>query len=693
MNGEPMRIRVVLGLGAIVATAGLIAAAPATPSYIAVEKAIRRIETDWETIPPDRNPHAESWRTLFGLIRQDLQAYSKSEKADDRLDALRRLYDIGESLAPTSWPAAAELREELRHWLRPRMALAWAEYRALEAANAGDSQLRDQWQGFIQDRLRPALLAVESAGSVNDRVKAVEHLHETIDEGHAQIDGSPLAQSASLMLALKNLYNTPNVELTLDRSAVTNAIMPNGIVDAGPIFFKGQWSYVTPGPVTGIGFVPTANGIHIAISQALTSITPVIGFQDRIAADAQGQRAAKMYEFSATTRNDAILTMYVMFRLAGGLHLMPTYQHGVSASICSTPASGGGVQRLFGSLLGFGQQKITNLVYTNAISEMRREVPAGADELGQIKSGERQAQLNAQIAPYIPDSRTLASGEIGLTDLSLQTYPNYARAEGRVFASDRANARGALMPQPRRLETYEPGITADVHLPSALDSVISWLYNGQNVQDAQNVVLEPSPPAVEGTPASSMPKVETNVDYAGFLSRLDTKRAESEGRLPTLIRLKRPERPPVVSTDAQGHLVLLVSDLQLDLPAPPGAARGGGITGPPARVYQLRSPLAEIVLNIQVETDPAGGPPRLAARVVDFDPGPNAKVFAANEDEATAVALNPLTSRVIMGLLETRLSAQPINVPLAALGQQGVYLQSASELDPTGWMRLILQPR
>ena len=110
-------------------------------------------------------------------------------------------------------------------------------------------------------------------------------------------------------------------------------------------------------------------------------------------------------------------------------------------------------------------------------------------------------------------------------------------------------------------------------------------------------------------------------------------------------------------------------------------------------MYRLSSPLAEIVLDVQLETDPAGGPPRLAAKVVDFDPGPNAKILAINESEEAAVALNPLTSRVIMGLLETRLSAQPINVPIAALGDQPVTLRSASNLDPTGWMRLTLQPR
>ena len=96
------------------------------------------------------------------------------------------------------------------------------------------------------------------------------------------------------------------------------------------------------------------------------------------------------------------------------------------------------------------------------------------------------------------------------------------------------------------------------------------------------MVIDPKPPAVEGAPVSNLPSFETNVDYAGFLTRLEARRQEAEGVQPTLIRLKRPEAPPVVSTDALGHLVLLVSDLQLDLPAPPAAARGGGITGPPA---------------------------------------------------------------------------------------------------------------
>jgi hypothetical protein len=674
---------------------GLIAAAPATPSYVAVERAIARIEAGWQNLAPEANPHAESWRTLFEAVRRDLRAYATSEDADARLDALRRLYGVAESLGSTAWPAAAELREELRHWLRPRMALAWAEYRTLEAAQAGGDETRDTWRAFVKDTLRPAVLAVESAASVEARSDAMRRVREAVDSVRRAPGGSPLAQSSGLMAAVDDLYNVPNVELILGRDAVASTVLQRGgIVEAGPIFFRGQWSYVTPGPVTGIGFVPTPDGIQVAISQALTSITPIQGFEQQMqAADPRAQRATKLYDFSATTRNDSILTMYVAFRMAGGLTLTPSYQHGVSAQICTTPAPGAGFGRLVASLVGYGQRRITNEVYQGAIGRMREEVVSGAQELGAIRTGEQQARLNAQLAPFLPDSRTIATGEFGLTDVSLETQADFARAAGRLFGPDR-NATGASMPQPRSLLTYEPGITADVHLPSALETAIRGAYGDPRIESVRNVVIEPpTPVAGEGAPPAGQPRVETNVEYAAFVAKLDAARAENGSRAPNLLRVKRPEEAPVVSSDASGHLVVLVRDFELDLPAPSAAARGGGITGPPARVYRLRSPMAEFVLDVDVVPDPQGGAPRISAKVADFNPGPRAEVLALNEDETAGRPLNPVTARVILGLFESRLTANPIEAPLATLGQQPVYLRSASALDPSGWMRLVLQPR
>ena len=235
-----MRIRQGVGFVAIllITVAAAKAAAPATPSYVAVERAMSRIETDWETIPPDRNPHAESWRTLFGLIRQDLQTYSKSEKARrPARGEMRRLYDISESLSTTGWPAAAEVREELRRVAPSSNGPGLGRVSRLEAANRGDSEQRDQWNTYIKDKLRPAVSAVESAASVNDRVQAVDRLHGVIDKGRDQIQGSPFAQTASLMVALDDLYDTPNLELILDGSAVSTAICPRASSSLGPSFF------------------------------------------------------------------------------------------------------------------------------------------------------------------------------------------------------------------------------------------------------------------------------------------------------------------------------------------------------------------------------------------------------------------------------------------------------------------------
>ena len=150
--------------------------------------------------------------------------------------------------------------------------------------------------------------------------------------------------------------------------------MKTGIVEPGWIYFKDQWSYVTPGPIMGIGFVPTADGIQVSISQAMTSTTPIQGFQQQVAQDPKGQRAAKLYQFSATSRNNAILTITLLFRLATGVQLAPGYQHGISATIGSTPQPGKGLTRFIASVIGYGQRRITNEVYEGADSQ---DPPAG----------------------------------------------------------------------------------------------------------------------------------------------------------------------------------------------------------------------------------------------------------------------------------------------------------------------------
>ena len=130
--------------------------------------------------------------------------------------------------------------------------------------------------------------------------------------------------------------------------------------------------------------------------------------------------------------------------MAGGLQLTPSYQL-VSVRPSARPPHRAAACNSAWSRpsLALARTRSPIVIYSNAIPQIRAEVASGAMELGQIKSGEQQARINSQIAPYLPDTQTLAKGEIGVTDLRLETFPSYARAEGRVFAADRATARGA----------------------------------------------------------------------------------------------------------------------------------------------------------------------------------------------------------------------------------------------------------
>jgi hypothetical protein len=155
------------------------------------------------------------------------------------------------------------------------------------------------------------------------------------------------------------------------------------------------------------------------------------------------------------------------------------------------------------------------------------------------------------------------------------------------------------------------------------------------------------------------------------------------------IRVKRPGRSPEFGADAQGHLVALVHDFLLEVPAPKQAV-GGGLAGPPARVYRITAPNAEFVISFKVEGQTEKAPLRLSGRVEAFDPGPGARVYAVNEDESKAQALNAFTSQIVLGVFRSRVAGQPVDIPLSNLQLRGFAIRSVSPLDPTGWIRVDL---
>ena len=107
-------------------------------------------------------------------------------------------------------------------------------------------------------------------------------------------------------------------------------------------------------------------------------------------------------------------------------------------------------------------------------------------------------------------------------------------------------------------------------------------------------------------------------------------------------------------------------------------------------MYRLTSPLAEVSITFKIEPQSATQPLRLTGRIVGFDQGPDARIFAVRDDEAKAEQLTRFTSTIIFGVMRAKLVGQPIDVPLRKLDIPGFTLRSVSPLDPSGWIRVIL---
>ena len=229
--------------------------------------------------------------------------------------------------------------------------------------------------------------------------------------------------------------------------------------------------------------------------------------------------------------------------------------------------------------------------------------------------------------------------------------------------------------------TTEAGVTADVHVGSLLSSLVSGLYRRPDVQSVQNLMLTIRPVPPGGSPRDGV-TVTKNVDFASFIKALDESRKERT----TVLRLTRPEKPPEFGTDARGFLVALVHELQIDLPAPEGEAKGG-LVGAPAKVYRVKAPLAEFALSYKIDTS-ATGIPKVTAKVEEFNPGTNADVLAIVDDENKGTSLSRFSAGIVMGTMGGRLRSQTIDVPLNQLKLPGIAVRSVSPLDPSGWVRV-----
>jgi hypothetical protein len=229
-------------------------------------------------------------------------------------------------------------------------------------------------------------------------------------------------------------------------------------------------------------------------------------------------------------------------------------------------------------------------------------------------------------------------------------------------------------------------VTADLHLGSLLNNAGSGLWQRNEVQSVQSlmIVTKAVPP---GTPPRDGVAVTRNVDFATYLKAVDDARKARDPRV-TALRVVRPHQPPELSADARGFLVALIHDFQIDVPAPDRQS-GGAVIGVPARVLRIKAPLVEIAVSYQLDTSSPNFM-RLRGKIEEFNPGTNPDVEAINEDENKATPLTRFTAAIVMVALGAKIRSQTIDVSLDQLKLPGFAIRSVSPLDPSGWMRVNL---
>jgi hypothetical protein len=664
-------------------------AAPAPTSYSEVERTIKEVRDAWAVPNARPEPNAPGWNHFFDALETDLVAYSKAGDEQGRLVALNRIYEMSQALGASGWRPAATIREALRQWLRPRVRLAWAQRQLAETIDrfpqTADSNVQDnrrRWVDFARNDLGAALHAYEQATTVAMRLKALDQVREAIKALNRSNSEHPWSASQALEQAVSDLYNRPNLDVTADVNTVAPLFNAN-LVTSGPVERKGYISQVTAGPKTGFGLMPSDGGIAFYNSQLFTSVTPVWDFQQQIAADPQGQRAAKLYQFSATSIDQAELTVTSQITTTG-LALAPSYSHAIDAQICSTPTADGGFGRAIAGLIGMNQDKINEKVREGALPKFQQQIPAEAMEEAQERIGAEAYKRNSELFwHYLKGNNTLAYNNLLITELSLQSRPEAAYIGG-LLQWRNAELRGADAPQPPQFQTPDSGVTADVHIGSILTSLAEVAYQRDEVKEVQNlmVVTRDVPP---GTPPKDAFTLTKNVDFPAYEKAADAARAAKNPKV-TAIRVTKPSRPPVFSADARGNLVTIVRDLEFDLLVPEGTER---VTGVKAKIFRITMPEAEIGLSYEVKPATPESESRVAAKIVEFTPSNDSKIIAVN-DENKEQQLAQFTKLLVLAGMGGKLRSIPIDIPLSKLDLKGFAIQSVSKPHPSGWMRVNL---
>jgi hypothetical protein len=677
-------------LGMELATA-VSAAAPATPSYLGVEQTIQAIRQSWSSPGARPQPNRPGWDAFFDAVLAELQSYAKAENETERLESLDRLYQLSNSLATVAWQPAANVREEIRQWLRPRVRLAWARRRLSDTVEklpaTTDAKVqanRARWVEFVQD-LGAALGAYDKAATVAERQAALDRIHESLAGLSEKNKSHPWWPSSELEAAVNDLFNRPNVDVSADVNTVEPLFNAN-LVETGPVLRKGYLSQVTAGPKTGFGLLPSSDGIAFYNSQLYTSVTPIWDFQNQVAANPQGQRATRLYQFNATTFDWSELTVTTILK-SSGLEISPAYRHSIDAAISSSPTPGGGLGRAIASLVGMNQQRINDRVYQGSIGQFRQRIPVEAQEEGEERIAVEAARRNADLrARGLTGNGAIAIRDFLITQLTLRSDPAGVSVGGLVQWRGAPGQAGADSREPQKPATTEPGITADVHIGSLLSSLAAGAYEREEVKSVHNLMI-----TVRDVPPGTSPReavaITRNVDFPTFAKQVAAARQPKAGSgKETVLRITRPVRAPEFSTDARGYLIALVNDLEIEVPAPDSEGKGG-LMGSAAKIYRIKMPLAEFALSYSVDSSTPKAL-KLHAKVADFNPGPNVQVLAINDDETKGAPLSRFSVGVVVGGLGGRIRSRPIDVALDQVELPGFSIRSISPLDPSGWLKV-----
>ncbi len=677
-----------------IATAFLMGASPAPPTYQGVQRAVDASLKVLSDGGPAYQPAVVQWTTYFEGLENDLKACSAASTTQARSESFGKLRQKSAELAASNWPAARHVAEELNAWLSPRLTLAaWEDYliysiAALPPAKSPEQESgRKGWVSFVRDELDSAMSQFESAPTVIARAQARDRLEFLIDSLTERLHDKAWAPGVSLSQSLGSLYRQPNVVVRADLSTVA-PLFNHDVAVTGEVDYKGQRSFVTAGARTGFGLENRDDGIGFINSQLMTSITPVSGFNEEMAArDARAARATQMYYFSATTRDDSELTIHTVLKPTG-LVIWPSYKHNVNASIDAAPVQGGGGKRLVASLIGMNRQAIVEKVYEGAIGPIRQNVDQDAMELGTIKTNEAAAERNAALSKYLPGNGSVVVGDVVLQEAAFRSRSNYVEAAGRIQPATEAPHRGATAPMPADLNTVESGVVAVVNLPTVLTNVVPHIVHSR-YGDVQNlmIIVKPVPP---GTPPKEGIKIQTNVDYASYLKAVEEVSASGAAKA-TAIRIIVPKRLPEFAADAKGNLAILVHDLAVEFPAPKQKGAFQNLLGSEAKVYRLTSPLAEFAFDFEASPDAPTGGLHVKAKLVDFDAGEKAQILAINDDETKGKPLTAISKGLILQGFELALQAKPIDTSVPRFTNK-VELREASKLDPTGWMKVVVTP-